>query len=582
MEGFVDQNDHLPDGPPGRVITIRLTRDTLILIVALVLLGLAIFLAVVSPSGEPNNVNTHGTSVAEASASAQTTPGTRSTTVPGAPTRAAYPFPQGTALAPSSETFPPGSYPEPSSNPNQMNPEEGIATSTPLQATTTTESSLQGTATVGPPTFDPSRPTVISGQPGPGTGYPAPAGTTAPPTPPIFGVATPPSTNQQPGPGGNPGSTSTLEPTTAPIPPSPTPPPTHTPNPATEAPAPTERPVATRTPRPPTPIPMDVLRGNVRWTLDQSPKIIKRDLRLVSGAALVIDPGVEVHFAPGVSFFVEGSLFAAGQPDQPVRLCGSTCDPVSQRWEGIFGRPGSTIVLQHTHLRGGGNGGTVLTSESGALSLRNAHINDNGGHIRVSSSRLEVIDSEIAGNDMPYGAALDISYDDGGGVSLINNRIGGNRMSFGAPPVQVANSSTLDTVNLDVQKNLLIGQNGPDLVLSTNGPLQGNLTCNTLISGLDGLSIRTQTLQVPGFVSTLTVRDNAIENHTPPIETVYLKYGIGRGATSEVDLDMRNNWWNSPLGPYEPDRHADGRGDAVGDNIQFDPWLKERPACTPR
>ena len=71
----------------------------------------------------------------------------------------------------------------------------------------------------------------------------------------------------------------------------------------------------------------------------------------------------------------------------------------------------------------------------------------------------------------------------------------------------------------------------------------------------------------------LNVRDNATEKHTPPIIPVYLTYGIGRGATSEIALDMRNNWWGSSLGPYEPERHADGRGEAVGDNIEFAPWL---------
>jgi len=77
------------------------------------------------------------------------------------------------------------------------------------------------------------------------------------------------------------------------------------------------------------------------------------------------------------------------------------------------------------------------------------------------------------------------------------------------------------------------------------------------------------------------VRDNATEKHTPPIIPEYLRYGIGRGATSEIALDMRSNWWGSALGPYEPDRHADGRGEAVGDNIEFAPWLTERPACAP-
>jgi hypothetical protein len=250
--------------------------------------------------------------------------------------------------------------------------------------------------------------------------------------------------------------------------------------------------------------------------------------------------------------------------------------------------------MDQVEIRGGGAGGTVLASEGGNLMLRHAHINDNGGHIQVNDSRLEMRDSEIAGNDMPYGSALDAGYSSGGFVILTGNRIGGNRMAGGSAPVRISGSSPNDIVNLDIQGNLLIGQDGPNLVLDYNGPFpggldrvlpgngpfQGGLTCNTWINGGNGLSIRSQDTQVP--LLALNVRDNAIEDHTPPIIPIYLQYGIGRGATSEMALDMRNNWWGSEIGPYEPDRHADGRGEAVGDNIEFAPWLTSRPSCAPR
>ena len=325
----------------------------------------------------------------------------------------------------------------------------------------------------------------------------------------------------------------------------------------------------------PAPAAVDVLRGNIHWTAAQSPIIINRDKQLAAGASLVIEPGVEVRLAQGVSFFVDGTLYAIGQPDRPVRFVSS-----GQRWEGLFGRPGSNIALEHTEIHGGGAGGTLLTSSGGNLVLRSVHLNDNGGHIEVNNSHLEMSDSEIAGNDMPYGAALEATYSNGGTIMLNNNRIGGNRMSPGAPPIMITNQSTADVVRLDIQRNLLIGQDGPDLVLSTNGPFQGSLACNALLNGANGLSIRSQTPQIPGF--DLSVHDNLIADHTPPIIPIYLQYGIGRGATSEIDLDMRNNWWGSPIGPYHPDLHGDGRGEAVGDNIMFDPWLTARPACAPQ
>jgi hypothetical protein len=337
---------------------------------------------------------------------------------------------------------------------------------------------------------------------------------------------------------------------------------------------------------------VDVLRGNLRWTPANGPIYLRRDQQLAPGATLIIEPGTEIRMAPGVAFFVDGTLYGLGQPGRPVRFIGSE----SQRWEGIFGRPGSNIALEHVEINGGGAGGTVLASEGGNLVIHNGHINNNGGHIAATNSRLEVRDSEVAGNDMPYGAAIDATYESGGFVILTGNRVGGNRMAAGAAPVQVMNQSSTDAVNLDVQRNLLIGQDGPDLVLFQDGPFLGGLdvrlpdagpflggmNCNALMSGANGLMIRSNTPQVPRL--NLSVHDNAIENHSPPIVPIYTKpfHGIGRGATSEIVVDLRNNWWSSPTGPYEPDRHADGRGDAVGENIEFGPWLTERPVCAPR
>lgn len=533
----MEPNDTQPGGPSSRTITIHLTRDTLLLIAALAFLGVAILLAVIFPSASSSTTTPPSTSVAQ-QATAQ--PEARATTTPnaGLSTTAATSIsvPQTNGINDQS------SYPAPTS---------------------------------GAPVFDPNRTSEAAGgalAQSTTDPYPGPGETTS--TVPTTAI---PTTNR--------GTTPTRTPAVfQPAPTvfaSPEVPPTEAPTVAPALPPPTRLPAAPPTPRPPTPIPsptpvpVDVLRGNIRWTAARSPIRLTRDQQLAPGATLVIEPGVEVRLAPGVSFFVEGTLYAVGAPDRPIRFVANE----RGRWEGLFGRPGSNIAMEYTEIRGGGAGGTLLTSEGGNLVLRHARINDNGGHIQVSDSHLEMRDSEIAGNDMPYGAALDASYLSGNSVTLTNNRIGGNRQQAGSPPVSLSNQSAFETLLLDIQGNLLVGQEAPDLLLFTNGPLQGGLSCNALIGGTNGLSLRSETPQVPGFA--LNVHDNATEKHTPPIIPIYLQYGIGRGATSEIALDMRNNWWGSPVGPYEPDRHADGRGEAVGDNIEFAPWLTERPACAP-
>lgn len=577
----MDQNEEpRPHSSPNRTITLRLTRDTLILVAALVLMGLAILLTVFFPL---RGVETTAPTAVGIAGQTTAPPSLRATTL--APTATSL---SDITTAPSPAAYPP------------------LQTTAPAVAATLI-AALPATPTPEPPRFEPTRTTPIPAATAAGgfnqqTGgnYPPPIPRTAqttliPPTaqapqrPPV--QAGPTTTPEDGGQGDDfvdatatPDALSaptTSQPPAATVGPPPAPRTTPRPRPTpagaagggTGPPAP---PAATATPPPPTAIPIDVLRGTINWTTAQSPILITRDQQIAPGGSLVIEPGVEVRLAPGVSIFVDGALYALGKPDRKVRFVGSE----GQRWEGLFGRPGSTIVLEHTQISGGGAGGTVILNEGGSLAMRNSQINNNGGHIQSIGGRIEMRDSEIAGNDMPYGAALDATYNAGGSVILVNNRIGGNRMGPGVPPVQISNQSAFDVVNLDIQRNLLIGQDGPDLILSTNGPLQGNLTCNALMNGANGLSVRSETPQVPGFA--LLVRDNVIEDHTPPIIPIYLQYGIGRGATSEIALDMRNNWWGDPLGPYEPDRHADGRGEAVGDTIEFAPWLIERPACAPR
>ncbi|NOK68629.1 MAG: hypothetical protein GFH25_541198n103 [Chloroflexi bacterium AL-N10] len=597
----MDSNEQQPDELSDRTITIRLTRDMLILMSALVFLVVAIILAVFFSSGQEVGENEQP-GVGEIDEASRVT-----ITADDATARTAEPTVVGT--------------------PGQGTPVNGAPYPEPGTAIADEDDPIAGIGTPGPPTFEPERPGDNEDPAADDPAYPGPdegdESNAARPTIPRFG-AIPTADFFDPDESPEPSDDDFFDPDESPEPsdddffdpdespepsdddffdpdespepttarPTPLPRPTESGGSQLPTPVPTQQPapqpgppaggsgspplsVATSTPLPPTPIPIDTLTGNIRWSADQSPIIIQRDLQLTAGSVLVIEPGVEVVLAPGVSFFVDGSLFANGQPGQPIRFVGGE----GQRWEGLFGQAGSTITMEHVEVRGGGNGGTLLTSDGGFISMRNTRINENGGHIRIDNSRAEIYDSEIAGNDMPYGAALDISYNGGGAVTLVNNRIGGNILAAGAPPVQITNLSPLAMVDLTIQRNLLVGQDGPNLVLSTNGPFQGDISCNALLGGGNGLSIRSETLQVPGFA--LNVRENAIEAHTPPIIPFYLEYGIGRGATSEVALDMRDNWWESELGPYHPDLHEDGRGDSVGVNIEFDPWLTERPACAP-
>jgi hypothetical protein len=318
----------------------------------------------------------------------------------------------------------------------------------------------------------------------------------------------------------------------------------------------------------------------LKYTTGESPIELRRDVQLAPDALLIIEPGVEIRLDPGVSIYVDGArMLVLGLPDQPVRFVGST----GARWSGIFVNPDSFVVFENTRISGGGLGGTVLAVDESQLAIRSSQIFDNGGGILLTDTRTELRDSEIAGNDIPYGGVLELSYARGNFVTMLNNRIGGNRIADGAPMVRIASQSTIDTLNLELSGNLFRG-GVPNLQLSTNGELKGDVRCNAFVGDGLGFGLRTQTVQVdPNGVLPMELRvtQNFIDEHVPPIDPVYLKYGLGRGAASEINLDMRENWWGDASGPYEPDLNPLGRGDSVGNNIDFEPWLTSPPACAP-
>lgn len=415
------------------------------------------------------------------------------------------------------------------------------------------------------------RPTQAPVQPPPATAPPAP---TSPP-PPTQAPAQPPTNTPFP---------TFPPPTTAPIV-TPTPEtsvsPTLDPSQPAPTPDPNEPPPFPSLPTlPPLPPLVDVYSGTVRWTAGQSPIILPRDVQIAPGAQLIIEPGVEVRLDRGVSIYVDGAqLLALGTPERPVVFTGNT----GSRWNGIFANPDSYVVLENTTVRGGGISGTVLAVDESELVVRSSRFTDNGGSLLVTDSKLEMRNSEIAGNDMPFGAALEAVYNRGEFATFTGNRVGGNRLSSGSPMVRFSNLSTFETLILDIQGNMIRG--GDDnLVLATNGPLQGAVSCNGLIGGNKGFGLRTQTVQVaPNGVPPFDLRvdNNFIDEHVPPIIPVYLEFGLGRGATSEILLDMRNNWWGKDSGPYHPELNPLGRGDSVGVKILFQPWLEQKPDCAP-
>jgi parallel beta-helix repeat protein len=50
-----------------------------------------------------------------------------------------------------------------------------------------------------------------------------------------------------------------------------------------------------------------------------------------------------------------------------------------------------------------------------------------------------------------------------------------------------------------------------------------------------------------------------------------------------TSVDATGNWWGHRSGPYHPDLNPEGKGDAVSDDVEYDPWLEAQPegVCPP-
>jgi hypothetical protein len=56
-------------------------------------------------------------------------------------------------------------------------------------------------------------------------------------------------------------------------------------------------------------------------------------------------------------------------------------------------------------------------------------------------------------------------------------------------------------------------------------------------------------------------------------------YGNTRGVTADTSgstippvIDARNNWWGSETGPFHPQTNPEGKGNSVGDYVDYRPW----------
>ncbi len=130
---------------------------------------------------------------------------------------------------------------------------------------------------------------------------------------------------------------------------------------------------------------------------------------------------------------------------------------------------------------------------------------------------------------------------------------------------------------------------------SSGGGTQANLNlrgadasvdhCRIHHSQTDGVRTNSARVPKPIIYNTLEQNQGCGVHHLyeNPAQTLTLRYNTlrdnaGGGVCNEntgVAIDARQNFWGDATGPYHPTLNPNGQGNAVADNVQFDPWLQQ-------
>ncbi len=125
----------------------------------------------------------------------------------------------------------------------------------------------------------------------------------------------------------------------------------------------------------------------------------------------------------------------------------------------------------------------------------------------------------------------------------------------------------IDIHNTTIYNNYTIEnyEDGIYLEASDNIPIEGNFIVENGYSGVSG------GIYLDPTSTNITANENVICGN--------IAYGVNN--TTGVLLDAEGNWWGDNSGPYHPTTNPGGVGDAVSDNVDYDPWLQMSLTANP-
>jgi len=218
----------------------------------------------------------------------------------------------------------------------------------------------------------------------------------------------------------------------------------------------------------------------------------------------------------------------------------------------ISNNSGSGIFIKDSDFNSIGNN-TISNCENG-INLTDSHYNTitfndcsrNTVGIALIYSSLCQLSNNSCSDNTEYGLMIR-SYS-------ISNVITGNEMKGNGVGISLDGGEPYTHRNLFMKNNITDNINGIEI---TNGSLN-TFEKNSIIGNRIGILILSGPFET-------SIHHNNIHNNS--------QYGM-ESLLNDTLLPAIHNYWGDASGPYHPTSNPKGTGDAITDNLTFDPWIR--------
>jgi hypothetical protein len=298
------------------------------------------------------------------------------------------------------------------------------------------------------------------------------------------------------------------------------------------------------------------------WTLAESPFVVSKDVIVVSGVTLAVEPGVDVRFGENASMIVEGRLTAVGEESKRIKFTSNKESPKAGDWHAIVFNSAAASTLTNCIVEYGVNGTIV---EGGAISIVDSLVKDNSengimivnGIVRIENSN--VIDNNVNG----------ICIAGGNNIVVQNNIIQSNGRG-------ITLVGTL-TSEIDIRQNNIILNKYSGISLNATALDNAAIVYNSISGNYYGFQVSssTNTYITHNYISNNTIGISYAQglNHEAHFNDIYAnKIGMDVYLSDRIEVvDASFNYWGDRSGPYHESLNPHGKGNTVlGNGVNLD------------